>query len=174
MLVRNLITDSDLGLLQDILRGYFNQSDLANEAYFRILDMDIDAPALNPEFIRDEAVWISDGHVQPGFITAMYKFLMQYRSQFNNRRAPDPVCLHMPFDAGTDTHDFWLWLIMCRRCKDEAYLRWPKDVVDRLWRYFKSDRFRDCGYAVTCMMKDGEEVMEVSRCHKEPTSSDNG
>jgi len=166
--LRNILDDGAASLLLDIVRGHFTDADLGQDVYYRLLDMDVEEPAVDLAMARDIAAWIADGIVLPGFMSSLWTFLVRY-SEVAASKAPTPDFRFL--EAGTDSHDFFMWLAANQRSKADSYRRWPKPVADRLWRYFKADRLRRYGYTVVVEGSDNDETMRVERCQI-TTSSD--
>ena len=167
MTLRDVISEADLKMLLDIFRSHFHDVELAERVYFQTLDLEIDNLALDYDFVRDVAEWISSGAVDAGFMSALYKIVAGYHSALGVSRVLPRITpnYNLPI-AGSRTHEFWLWLAVKPRSKSEAVNVWPKDEVENLWAYFRSGRLKKYGYQVNCTMKDGDEVLEMIRCQE--------
>jgi len=174
MTLRSVISEADLSMLLDIFRGYFTDPEVAEKYYFSLLDMEIDGPYLDAVYMREVADLLVEKLVLPGFVSKLYMFMTKYHKALRVKHTAPPPDLNLPFEPATNTHDFWLWLYTGPRLKSAAYQRWPKKVVDNLWDYFRSDRLRNWGYAVTCEAQGEDEQIEVTKCQKNTISSGGG
>lgn len=161
--LRSILDDAALGMLSDIIRTYFTDPDLGETTLYRVLDLDVDDPSIDLLLTRDIAGWIYDGIVKPGFMTSLWNFLFDCGAMSNTNGRPVMPDFDV-LEPGTDVHDFFMWLGLKPRTISEAYMRWPKDTSDRLWNYFKADRLRQHGYAVSIVQRGTEEVMGIVKC----------
>jgi len=178
MKLRDLVNDGSLSLFQDIVRGFVSDGALGEELAHRLLDMDMLTPSIDQVIARDISTAIAAGTVRAGFMSSMLQFIINHHPETSPmgkigeepKRALPPPRLHvLPWDAGTDAHDFFLFLYEAPRTKNQALSRWDRKVANHLWGYFEDGRMTEYGYRVECGRNGKEDTLQLILCENTTT-----
>lgn len=179
MKLRDLLDDVALLLFMDIIRHHTTSIDYGEQLMFKLLDMDVTMPSLDTKISREIAKAISTGDATSGFISALLQFVINHHpktapsssiGQTNQCALPPPRLHELPWNAGTEPHDFFLWLYEAPRTEDQALMRWPRETVKTLWKYFKDGRMNEYGYTTEVGARDDVETVQIKLCENTTTT----
>jgi hypothetical protein len=178
MKLRDLVSDGSLNLLQDIIRNFVINAKFGEDLSYQILEMDMAAPAVDPLIAREISQAIAAGGIKPGFLSALWQFVVNHHpatapsTRIGNtikNTLPPPRLHNLPWAAGTDAHDFFLFLYEAPRTKDQAVARWERKTANHLWGYFKDGRMDEYGYRVEISKCGDEETIQIKLCENTTT-----
>jgi len=178
MKLRNLVTDGSLSLLQDIIRGFVTDPDLGEKLSHEILNMDMLTPSVDHRVAQTISLSIAAGTIQAGFMSSLLQFIVSHHPDTNpvgklgekpKKMLPAPRLHELPWSAGTDAYDFFLFLYEAPRTKNQVLSRWDRKVVDRLWEYFRDGRMDAYGYRVELGRNEGKETVQLILCETTTT-----
>lgn len=174
--LNDILTEGDRMLLQDILRSHVYDVDYSEELYLRILDMPADRfRTLDAGLTSEIAEAISDKKIKHGMYSVIASFIMNKKWERSTEpegilsstgNAIPTVTIDSRMDYVSDgARSLMLAMLLDQpRTLKELYAYWDEEEVDRSWKFFKKDRFKEKGFAVLLGERDGEETMKIELC----------